>query len=121
MKIDLKGVTRIVFIFNNIVVKIPNFLYQHSHFLQGCYANWSEREYYKRHSKADYENNMVEYVVPSYFCSWFGLLQIQARCEPKLENLTEEEEKFYEPLCGTDCKKENFGWYKGRLVCLDYI
>lgn len=121
MTVDRKGITRIVFIFNNFVIKIPNFRYCMSHFLQGCYANWSERDYYKRHIDVDYENNMVEYVAPSYFCSWFGLIQIQAKCEPMLEHLNDEQKKFYEPLCSTDNKKENFGWYQGRLVCLDYV
>ena len=120
MKIDLKGSTRIVLVFNKIVIKIPNFLYCHQHFLKGCYANWSERDYYKIHIKATYENNMSHHVVPSYFCSWFGLIQIQAKCEPMLEHLTPKQMLFYKPLCGTDNKKENFGWYKGKLVCLDY-
>lgn len=123
-KIDLKGVTRIVFIsqlkFLPIVIKIPNFLVQHNHFLHGCYSNYSERFYYKLHKNVEYENNMTNFVAPSYFCSYFSLLQIQAKCEPKLENLTEEEKKFFESLCGTDNKKENFGWYKNKLVCLDY-
>jgi hypothetical protein len=63
---------------------------------------------------------MVNYVTPSYFCSWFGLIQIQARCEPRLENLTEEEIHFYKDLHCGDYKKENFGYYKNKLVCLDY-
>lgn len=120
MDIDLKGCTRIVFKFKRFVIKIPNFLYEHDHFLKGCAANWSERGYYKVHSKVIYEGNMSEYVAPSYFCSWFGLIQVQAYCNPKLTNLTEEEKGFYKPLCGTDNKKENFGYYKGKLVCVDY-
>jgi len=115
------GITRIVFVFKNFVIKIPNFNYSHHHFLQGCYANWSERKYYKNFKSTDYEENMVEHVAPSYFCSYFGLLQFQAKCEPKLEDLTEEQKEFFKPLCSTDNKKENFGWYEGRLVCLDYV
>ncbi len=121
MKIDLKGTTRIVFLTKKYAIKIPNFKYCHQYFLQGCYANWSERNYYKIHSKANYENNMSEWVVPSYWCSWFGLIQIQAKCKPMLRDLTKKEKDFYHPLCGTDNKKENFGWYKERLVCLDYV
>jgi hypothetical protein len=119
MKIK-KGVVRIVFVFKSIVIKIPNFRYSHNHFLQGCCANWKERKYCKDFKDANYEGNMYEYVAPSFYCSIFGLIQIQAKCEPMLEDLKEEQKIFYKPLCGTDNKKENFGWYKNRLVCLDY-
>ena len=119
MKIKL-GITRIVFIIGNYAFKIPNFKYSHHHFLQGCYANWSERKYYKNFINADYESNLVKHVAPSYFCLWFGLFQIQARCEPLLFELSENEKEFYSPLCGTDNKKENFGMYKNKIVCLDY-
>lgn len=120
MKIDRKGVTRIVFIFSNFVIKIPNFSNCHQHFLQGCYANWSERQFCKSFKDIEPKENFIWKVAPSYFCSWFGLLQIQAKCEPKLEHLTKEEMEFYKDVSGTDNKKENFGWYKGRIVCLDY-
>ena len=120
MKIDLKGVTRIVFVFDKFVIKIPNFIYQHNHFLRGCVANWEERNYYKQYNKLNFEGNMIEYTAPSYFCSWFGLIQIQAKCEPMLEHLTDEQIEFYKELHKGDFKKENFGWYKGKLVCLDY-
>lgn len=112
-----KGVTRVVFVFKKFVIKIPNFNYCHSHFLQGCYANWSERQYckiFKNHK--DY--NLV---APSYFCSWFGLIQIQAKCKPLLRDLSNKEIDKFKFVCKGDIKKENFGWYKGKLVCLDYV
>lgn len=120
LKIKTTGITRIVLLIGKYAIKIPNFTYEHRHFLQGCCANWSERKYNKDFNDVYYTGNMYEYVAPSYFCSWFGLIQIQARCEPMLEDLTNEQKEFYYPLCGTDSKKENFGWYKGKLVCLDY-
>ncbi len=119
MKIDRKGVTRIVFIFRNFVIKIPNFIYEHQHFLQGCYGNWSERKYCIMFKKIK-DEPLYDMVAPSYFCSWFGLLQIQARVEPLLRDLTEHERGIFRDICGGDIKKENFGWYKGRLVCVDY-
>lgn len=121
MKIDLKGITRLVFLVGKYAIKIPNFKYQHDHFLQGCVANWSERKYCKNFKNAKYEGNMYEWVAPSLFCSWFGLIQFQRRCEPYLKTLTKKEKEFYKPLCGTDNKKENFGLLKGKLVCLDYV
>lgn len=107
----------------NFVVKIPNFLVQHSHFLQGCYANWSERNFCKTFGDpaCEFTNNYFEYVAPSLFCSWFGLIQIQKKCTEKKEDLTEEEKEKYRPLCWGDNKKENFGWLNGKLVCLDYV
>ena len=114
-----KGITRNVFLIWKYVIKIPT-IQNHINFLNGCYSNYSERNFYKKFLHAKYEGNMVKYVAPSLFCSWFGLIQIQMRCKPKNEDLTEEEKKFYEPLCGADNKKENFGYFNNRLVCLDY-
>ncbi len=112
MKIS-QGSTRIVFIFDKIVVKIPNFMVNHNFFLYGCYANWSERNF----CKTSDDVTMIAY---SYFCSWFGLIQIQAKCEPKEEHLTQKEIDEYDHLHRGDYKKSNFGYYKGKLVCLDY-
>lgn len=122
MKINTRGISRIVFIFKYYVIKIPNYRFGMLHFLQGCYANWSERHFCKSFKNEDnvYEN-LYKYVAPSYFCSWFGLLQIQAKCKPLLRDLTNEEKIIYKPLCGKDNKSENFGWYKEKLVCLDYV
>lgn len=115
------GITRIVIVFNTFVIKIPNYKYNHHHFLQGCYANWSERKFCKDFKNAKYKGNLYKYVAPSFYCSLFGLFQIQAKCKPMLKDLTNHQKKIYFPLCGTDNKKENFGWYKNNLVCLDYI
>ena len=41
-----RGINRIVFVFGSFVVKIPRH-YSHYHFLQGCFANWAERQYCK--------------------------------------------------------------------------
>lgn len=118
MKIILKGVTRIVFVFDKFVIKIPNFLYQHNHFLNGCYANWSERRYCKIFKNLPEHYDLV---CPSYFCSYFGLIQVQARCQELDRDLTVHECTKFESVASHDMKKENFGWYKNRLVCLDYI
>ncbi len=119
MKINRQGITRIVLVFRDYVIKIPNFLYQQEHFLAGCYANYMERHYYKLFSSMK-NKNVSDLLAPSIWCSWFGLVQIQAKCEKKLEDLTDGEIEKYKDWCGTDSKKENFGIYKDRLVCLDY-
>lgn len=112
-----KGATRTVFLIGKYAIKTPTLCYGHDHFLNGCYGNWLERKYFK--SWMTYKSNVK--VAPSLFCSWFGLIQIQIRCEPMIENLTYEQIDFFKPLCGSDFKKENFGWYKEELVCLDYV
>lgn len=119
--ICLNGCTRIVFLVGRYAIKIPNFLYCHQHFLQGCYANWSERQFCLSFKKVEKTENFIWKVAYSYWCGWFGLFQIQARCEPLERDLTGCEIMFYNDVCGGDNKKENFGWYQGRLVCIDYI
>jgi hypothetical protein len=111
-----KGVSRIVFLVGKFAIKIPNFTYCHLHFLHGCYANWSERDYC---SKFAYYEPVLQKVAKSYFCSWFGLIQIQARCEPNTKELSPQEVEYFKDVC-TDIKPENFGYYRGKLVCLDY-
>jgi len=119
LKICTKGISRIVILVGNYAIKIPNFLGEHTHFLSGCYANWSERTYCKSliYIK-DYDN--YKKISPSIFCSYLGLIQIQLRCTPKHEPLTKQEIQEYASLHGGDYKKENFGYYNGNLVCLDY-
>lgn len=115
MKIE-KGVTRIVFVFKNFVVKIPNFSVQHNHFLNGCLANWQERHYWKAWVGTD----LRDMVAPTLFCSWFGLFQIQSRAIV-LSNDFETPNKFewFRDVC-SDIKPSNFGYYKDRIVCIDY-
>jgi hypothetical protein len=115
--ISLQGCSRIVFFFGDYAIKIPNFTVCHSHWLQGCHGNWSERILYK--SSTRYGIELKHLLAPSYFCSWFGLFQIQAKCQPKLEHLTEEEKTMFKGIT-SDIKKENFGYFKNNLVCFDY-
>lgn len=113
------GINRKVFLVWKYAIKIPQFDYCHIHFVQGCLANLNERKYYKDFYGSSYEGNMVDFVAPSLFCSWFGLFQIQLRCEPNKIALTESEISFFKPLT-RDIKETNFGFYKNKLVCLDY-
>ena len=115
-----QGITRLVFVFNSFVIKIPNFLVQHSHFLAGCKNNWQERCYWKSWRKAT-ECDLKDKVVPTLFCTWFGLIQIQSRASI-LNNdaFLNEQEILYFGDISTDTKPSNFGYYKGKLVCVDY-
>ena len=112
------GVTRLVFKIGNYVIKIPNFTYSHINFLNGCYANYSERSWYKTSRYNLPEENIK--LAPSIFCLYFGLFQIQKYCKPLQRNLTDFELKYFESVRGGETKKENFGYYKNYIVCVDY-
>ena len=110
-----RGVTRLVFLVGRYVIKIPNFTNSHLHFLNGCYANYSERNYCKMFSKMPEFLNLVAY---SYFCSWFGLIQIQQRTIICSDDDYINYEKFI-TVC-SDCKPINFGSIDNIIVCVDY-
>jgi len=119
MTLDRKGVTRLVLVFRRFVIKIPNFSCEHAHFLIGCQANWSERKQWKRWR--NFESERTSRLCPTLFCSWFGLIQIQSRANilPTDNHLSKQQVKDFETIT-TDIKSSNFGYYKGRLVCVDY-
>ena len=116
MNLINKGVTRLVILIGNYAIKIPNFTCQHSHFLQGCYANWSERQYTKMFRNLP----EIKKVAPTYFCSWFGLVSVQARVIELNRHLTNEEREYFKHQTD-DIKSANFGFLNGNLVCIDYV
>ena len=113
------GITRNVILIGKYAFKFPT-LHSHIHFLNGCYANYSERRFYKNF-KGVYvsDEDLTSKVAPSLFCSYFGLLQIQRRLTPLTRDLTPTEVELFKGVC-TDIKKENFGYLNGKLLCLDY-
>lgn len=127
MEIKRNGAYRITILIGNYAIKIANFLHSQKAFVYGCYCNISERTYcitYKDYDVPAYGyeeyQNHYEKVAPSLFCSWLGIFQIQKRCEVLNRDLTLEEIEKYKYLHNGDIKKENFGYHKGKLVCLDY-
>lgn len=110
------GWTRIVFRFFNYVIKIPNFIHSETSFSNGCYCNYSE------HINWTKNKNIWKFskVAESLYCSPFGLFQIQRYCEPLLRDLTNEELDYFSDVRGNETKKENFGIYNGKIVCVDY-
>lgn len=117
MIVKTNGVTRIVILIGKYAIKIPNFTYCHLHFIQGCYCNYSERNYCKIFK------GMPEFmgrVVPTIFCSWFGLISIQYRVKELSTKLTKKQIKEFRKYF-EDVKSDNFGIYKDRIVCIDYV
>lgn len=113
------GVTRIVILIGNFAIKIPNFKNGQLNFLMGCVSNKRERTLFK--SFVDFDGySIYKYVAPSLYCSIFGLIQIQKRCEPLNRDLSDEEKQKFFEVCMGDLKRENFGLLDGNIVCLDY-
>jgi len=118
IKYSNKGSSRVVVLIGNYAIKIANPFFFHLHFLHGCYANYSERYFYKQLQRIEkYET--LQLITPSLFCSYFGLVQIQRRCNELDRHLSVEEMERFKEVCH-DLKKENFGYLEGNLVCFDY-
>jgi len=114
-----RGATRLVLKIGEFVIKFPNFTYSHLNFLNGCHANWSERNFCKVFKNYD-NGRLYNKVAPSLFCSIFGLIQVQKYCKPLGRELTDNEVEYFKNVQDFDLKSTNFGIYKGRVVCLDY-
>jgi hypothetical protein len=115
------GCTRAVLLIGRYAVKVPT-LRSWKHFLLGLIANMQERVF----SAANWPE-----LCPVVWASWGGWLLVMRRAEP----ITPDQwEAFYPTvkdgwLCGVEgsgyyvpCepKRNSFGWYGGRIVCLDY-
>ena len=143
MKID-QGVTRIVFIFDKIVIKIPNFLYGWRLFLRGLLSNIDESRAWKYAKIRDHD--IEGFTVNSYFgeykkysdllcpvkwTSWGGWILIMERVDVE-KHVKDVDSRIENNLpmylysnwvnsgYGGDDKADNYGYYKGRLVKIDY-
>ena len=121
-----KGSNRTVILFGDYAFKFPTF-YSHGLFLKGCLSNWRERDFYKNF-KGVYvdEKDLTDYVVPSYFCSYFGICQIQKRVVPLSDINKELALKLFndnlsdlKKVC-TDLNLSNVGILNNELKILDY-
>jgi len=112
-----QGVTRLVFLIGRYAIKIPNFKYSTQNFLSGCLANHNERLFCKQY-KGMPQLTKVAY---TYYSSIFGLINIQKRASPVLDNVKQGyiDKAYFKDVCN-DFKFENFGIIGGRLVCVDY-
>lgn len=116
-----EGGTRVVFYIGKYAIKIATFKRTHAQFLQGCYANFSERSFCKLMSKRYSINSEIneKLVAPSLWCSWFGLLQIQMKVEILDRRLNYDEQMQFADITD-DWNPVNFGIYQNRIVCVDY-
>lgn len=117
MKINRTGITRIVLEFKFFVIKIPNFSYQWSHFLQGLLSNMNEDKSYRWSSKP-------ELLCPVIWSSWGGWMLVMKKAIPckYLDEGGEEIDysKWIVEGYGGDDKPDNYGYLDGKIVKLDY-
>lgn len=117
MKIT-SGVTRIVFIFDRFVIKIPNFTCQWNHFLLGLLANINEDKAWKN-AEFHFNGDVSHLLCPVIWYSWGGWVLVMEKAIV-CDNNEEIDYKIWENNHFWDNKPSNFGYYKGRLVKIDY-
>lgn len=132
MKINRRGVTRIVLEFKRFVIKVPNFTYSWLHFLKGMIANINEKQAWK-YSKITHTSHLLAPVICGG--SFFLVMkradvkrhrdEIQAleQLAEELSPLDEVEERYKEwkeAGYGGDDKCDNYGYIHDKLVKIDY-
>lgn len=123
MKIERRGCTRIVFIFNSVVVKIPNFTVCWRHFLQGLLANMGERDTYYANT-GRYNVGLSDLLCPVVWASWGGWVLVMKKALPF--TCTDEQgreldySKWIMAGFGGDDKPDNYGILNGTIVKIDY-
>lgn len=113
-----KGSNRWVFIFNKLVFKIPS-LYSWKNFLWGLLANIQEKEFSRIH-------DMNEKLCPIIFSLPLGILVVMPRV--RVLNEGELSIEILEKFCRinnnyiipSELKYDSFGYFKGKLVAIDY-
>lgn len=120
MYINKQGSTRIVFVFKNIVIKIPSFV-EYKLFLYGLLANIQECTFSKINRKD---------LGKIYFVSKFGFINIMKRYKvlgwDDWEYIKKEIEKTYEKddmkdFMLSDLKPQNWGVDEyGRYIKIDF-
>ena len=116
-KLLRNGSTRWVFLINNLAFKIPSF-YSWKNFLCGLLANIQEVEFSKC---VDIKDKLC----PIYFYIPFGFLITM----PRVRILEKDElsNDFLEKFCNdnkfkipAELKHDSFGYFKNKLVAVDY-
>lgn len=64
-------------------------------------------------------NRLYNLVAPTWYCSWFGLISIQARCKP-IKNMPDKLLLSEFNKISDDVKVSNIGIYKDKIVLFDY-
>jgi len=113
MKINQQGITRLVFITDKYAIKVPRITRGWSMLIQGIFSNLSEANCWKMNS--DPYNPGCEHLCPVLF-SFMGFILVM----PYVSICVNQEELPAEIDPGEDRHHRNYGWYQGRIVCVDY-
>ena len=121
MKINRKGGTRIVLEFKTVVVKIPNFTCQWSHFLKGIIGNIEESRTWKWNS-GKFEKGTSHLLCPVKWCSVGGWILVMEKVDEMINDNNihlwdcDEHMKHFKG----DDTISNYGILRGKLVKIDY-
>lgn len=119
-KINL-GYTRVVFLYKNYAIKIPNYRYGWATFLQGLLANINESTTWKSNTGV-LEQGRSHLLCPVLWCSWGGWILVMRKVDIVITDEMGKHIDFsrhYVEFPGDD-KPDNYGILNGRLVKLDY-
>lgn len=122
MRIDRKGCTRLVFIFKNIVIKVPNFTCQWNLFLRGLLANMQEDQTWRWNSGVN-EGGNSHLLCPVIWCSWGGWILVMKKAEVFDMDAPHDiiDYQIWRTAgFGGDDKPCNYGMLEGRVVKIDY-
>ena len=72
-----------------------------------------------RDNRGERRDSSKIYLCPAFFSAWFGLLNIQPRCEPVNDQQWDLAQTVYRPL-GLPLTRDMFGVYKGMVVLWDF-
>lgn len=121
------GITRFVFVTRRFAVKIPQFKYGWKNFLGGLQGNLQEVEFWR----ASHDSRLC----PVLFSVWGGWIVIMPACKELTEQelMDKVDWKHFKPYLDgfiesdleswdipVEYKSDSFGWYKGRVVAIDY-
>lgn len=116
MKIDRTGCTRIVFVCNRFVVKVPNFLDGWRLFLCGLLANMQERTF----SATEWDELCpVLWSTPG---GWLVVMQ-RARVMTREEFMEFDFDSFISKpdyVIPVEAKSNSFGYLNNKVVAIDY-
>lgn len=121
MKINRKGCTRIVLEFENIVIKIPNFLNAWEHFLKGIIGNIEENNTWKYNS-GEFESGLSYLLCPVKWCSIGGWILVMEKVDEVLNYDNKHLWDYNEHVryFKGDDTPHNYGILKGKVVKIDY-